>query len=197
MSDARTVGTDRSARRQPSSLAAVLFGTLVRSDGRDAGPAYMLLDAARDPRIYARLTELGDGVHARSLYQGDVGESLAHVSPYLLALREGEPNSCWFAEAGFRQSWGLFIGTPIGFDELRRHLRKFNIVYREDGVPLVFRFYDPRVLRQFLPTCTAGELRRFFGPIESFLTETAAADALVRFTLRGDELMQTRLPVPA
>jgi hypothetical protein len=157
----------------------------------------MLLDAARDPRIYARLTELGEVVRARSLYQGDIGESLAHVSPYLLALQQGEPNSCWFAEAGFGQSWGLFIATPIGFDELRRHLRKFNIVYREDRAPLVFRFYDPRVLRQFLPTCTAGELRRFFGPIESFLTETAAADALVRFTLRGDELMQTRLPVPA
>jgi hypothetical protein len=157
----------------------------------------MLLDAARDPRIYVRLTELGDRVHARSLYQGDIGESLAHVSPYLLALQQREPNSCWFAEAGFGESWGLFIATPIGFDELRRHLRKFNIVYREDGAPLVFRFYDPRVLRHFLPTCTPDELHRFFGPVESFLTEAEEADALLRFSLSGDELMEVRLPVKA
>jgi hypothetical protein len=197
MSDRRTSGTVRSARGRPSPLPSLLFGSQVRSSGLGGAEIYMLLDAARDQRIYTRLIELGEGILARSLYQGDIGESLAHVSPYLLALQEGEPNACWFAEAGFGQSWGLFIAAPIGFDELRRHLRKFNIVYREDGVPLVFRFYDPRVLRHFLPTCTSDELRRFFGPIESFFAETEEADALVRFTLRGDGLMQARLSVEA
>jgi hypothetical protein len=171
----------------------LLFGTQVRSSGLHASESYMLLDTARDPRIYARLVELGSTVHARSLYQGDIGESLAHVSPYLLSLRQDQPESSWFAEAGFGQSWGLFIITPVMLDELRRHLRKFNIVYDESGTPLVFRFYDPRVLRVFLPTCTAEELRRFFGPIESFLIESAEADAFLHFTLRGNELMQARL----
>ena len=135
----------------------------------------------------AGLMEFGGSVQARSLYQGDIGESLANVSPYLLSLPKDEQESCWFAEAGFGQSWGLFVAAFVGFDDLRRHLRKFNIVYREDGTPLVFRFYDPRVLRLFLPLCTADELRRFFGPIESFLTETAEADALIRFTFRAGD----------
>jgi Domain of unknown function (DUF4123) len=197
MSDTRTDSTGRSSRGNPSSLPSLLFGNQVRSSGQGAGERYMLLDTARDPRIYARLMELGSTVRARSLYQGDIGESLAHVSPYLLSLQEDQPESRWFAEAGFGQSWGLFIIAPVGFDELRRHLRKFNIVYDENGAFLVFRFYDPRVLRLFLPTCTSDELRRFFGPIESFLTETEGADALLRFTLRGDELMQARLTVQA
>jgi len=197
MSESRTEGTPRSPRGNGRALLSLLHGGQTIRGSPSGGQLYMLLDTARDPRVYARLIELGDAVRARSLYQGDIGESLAHVSPYLLSLQDDKPESRWFAEAGFGQSWGLFITTPIGFDELRRHLRKFNVVYREDRVPLVFRFYDPRVLRQFLPTCTADELHRFFGPVESFLTETEAADALVRFTLRGDELMQTRLPVPA
>jgi hypothetical protein len=189
MSDRRIDGSF--ARGQSASLLSSLFSK------RGGTELYMLLDTARDPRIYVRLMELGDTVHARSLYQGDIGESLAHVSPYLLTLRDDQPASRWFAEAGFRQSWGLFVTTPIGFDELRRHLRKFNIVYSEDRTPLVFRFYDPRVLRRFLPTCTAEELRRFFGPIDSFLTESEEADALIRFTFRGGELIQSHLPVQA
>jgi hypothetical protein len=182
-------------RRQPSPLIAGLLGRQLLNSGARVTQPYMLLDAARDARIYGGLMEFSNLVHSRSLYQGDLGESLAHVSPYLLSLREDQPESRWFAEAGFGQNWGLFVTTPIGFDELRRHLRKFNIVYRENGTPLVFRFYDPRVLRRFLPTCTPDELRRFFGPIESFLAETEEADALLRFTLRGDELIETRLAV--
>jgi hypothetical protein len=156
---------------------------------------YMLLDAARDPRIYGWLSELGEAVQQRSLYQGDVGDSLAHVSPYLLTLRDDQPDSLHFAEAGFGQSWGLFVTSAAGFDDVRRHLRKFNIVYGEEGTPLVFRFYDPRVLRVFLPTCTGSELRRFFGPIDTFLAESEEGDALIRFALAGADLTQARLPV--
>jgi len=191
VSDRQVDGTSGRGRSAP--LLSVLLGERAASGRQGSGQLYMLLDTARDPRIYGRLIELGDTVHARSLYQGDIGESLAHVSPYLLTLRDDQPASRWFAEAGFGQSWGLFVTARIGFDELRRHLRKFNIVYSEARTPLVFRFYDPRVLRCFLPTCTSDELHRFFGPIESFLTETEDADALVRFTLRGGELMQSRL----
>src|SRR5438270_8279031 len=189
MSDIRVDGTSAHGR-----LAALLFGGQI-AGARPKTALYMLLDAARDPRIYGWLTEFGEAVQQRSLYQGDVGESLAHVSPYLMAVREDQPDSLRFAEAGFGQSWGLFVTSTAGFDDVRRHLRKFNIVYREDGTPLVFRFYDPRVLRVFLPTCTESELQRFFGPIDAFLAENEEGDSLLRFTLSNGELTQSRLAV--
>lgn len=37
--------------------------------------------------------------------------------------------------------------------------------------PIYFRFYDPRVLRRFLPVCTPDQLYAFFGPIDYFLFE--------------------------
>ena len=193
MSDVRTDST--SVRGQASRLAALLFGAQVAGARPDAA-LYMLLDGARDPRIYGWLTELDEAVQRRSLYQGDIGDSLAHVSPYLLAVREDQPDSLRFAEAGFGESWGLFVTSAARFDDVRRHLRKFNIVYREDGTPLIFRFYDPRVLRVFLPTCTESELRRFFGPIDAFLAEGEDGDAFIRFTLTGGELTQSHLPLP-
>lgn len=190
MSDAQPDNT--SPRGQPSRLAAQLFGAQVAGMRPDSA-VYMLLDAARDPRIYSWLSEPSDVVRQRSLYQGDVGDSLAHVSPYLLELRQYQPEALRFAEAGFGQSWGLFLTSPAGFDDIRRHLRKFNVVYRQDGTPLVFRFYDPRVLRVFLPTCTTSELRRFFGPIDAFVAESEEGDALLRYSLRDGELVQSRL----
>jgi hypothetical protein len=37
---------------------------------------------------------------------------------------------------------------------------------------MYFRFYDPRVLQAFLPTCTAEQLNGFFGPISRFFFQS-------------------------
>jgi hypothetical protein len=99
-------------RGQASRLAALLFGAQVAGARPDAA-LYMLLDGARDPRIYGWLTELDEAVQRRSLYQGDVGDSLAHVSPYLLGVREDQPDSLRFAEAGFGEELG-FVCNKLG-----------------------------------------------------------------------------------
>ncbi len=175
------------------SLAPLLTRHQAGSSNPGSARLYMLLDAARDPAIFPWLGELGDAIEIRSLYQGDIGDNLAHVSPYLLSLRDNQPEALRLADSGLGRDWGLFVTAAIGFDDLRRHLRKFNLVYREDGTPLIFRFYDPRVLRVFLPTCTEAELRRFFGPIDAFWTEAPEPDTLLRLSLRDGALSQTRL----
>ena len=62
------------------------------------------------------------------------------------------------------------------------------LVYRRDGTPLYFRYYDPRVLRVFLPTCTPAQLKHMFGPADAFLAENEPADSLSIFRLNGEEL---------
>ena len=187
------------ARTTPATSPAALLMLLADPGGRaaegpDSSRVFMLLDAARDPVIHARLTALGKDVQARSMYQGDLGEHLAHVSPYLLAIAGEDDPALWFATAGLGKSWGVFVTARQSFGDLRRHLRKFNLVRDEAGTPLVFRYYDPRVLRIFLPTCTSEELRRFFGPVESFAAETADGQGLARFTLAGGRLQTSLTP---
>lgn len=46
---------------------------------------------------------------------------------------------------------------------------------------MLFRYYDPRVLRVFLPTCNKEELTNFFGPIQAFVLEDTEEDTLIRF----------------
>jgi hypothetical protein len=68
-------------------------------------------------------------------------------------------------------SWVTFLRTEAGIKQLRRHLREFLRVRDEAGRRLIFRYYDPRVLRAYLPTCWPAELDTFFGPITAFISE--------------------------
>src|SRR5439155_1286760 len=48
-----------------------------------------------------------------------------------------------------------------------------------------FRFYDPRVLRIYLPTCNAAEQQFVFGPVLRFLCEEAEPSTLLDFAFRN------------
>lgn len=78
-----------------------------------------------------------------------------------------------------RRRNGEFFGSPDleNGDEqttllLRKHFRRFTRVqFEDDGRIVIFRFFDPGVLRTFLSSCTSAELETFFGPIRFFVTE--------------------------
>ena len=59
--------------------------------------------------------------------------------------------------------------------------------------PLYFRWYDPRVLREYLPTCNAEELRTIFGSIDAFIVEGVAPKTAHRFSFDGAQLTDTLL----
>ncbi len=131
------------------------------------GQVYAILDGARDPRV-ARLA-VGS---ARSwcLYRGNLPAELAEVAPHLFHLRAGHDYADIFFRLGWRNAWGILLATTADQPLLYRHLRTLLRV-RSEKKTLVFRYYDPRILRQYLPTCTPMELERFFGPISSLVVE--------------------------
>lgn len=133
-------------------------------------PLFALLDAARAPDVRATLLAHTE-VHY-SLYDGPDGEVLDDVAPYLVQLNARSPLTELLVREHWGQSWGVFLWALTDFKALRRQLRRFLIVQDAKGKDMYFRFYDPRVLRVFLPTCTPDELTDFFGPIGSFLIES-------------------------
>jgi hypothetical protein len=58
---------------------------------------------------------------------------------------------------------------------------------------MMFRYYDPRVLRRFLPTCNGGQLKALFGKIDSFFVESETGNELTRFHVEAGMLKQTEL----
>lgn len=133
-------------------------------------PLYALLDAARDPGVLAALRSSGEVYY--SLYDGAEGESLDPVAPYLVQLHAQSPLTHTLVRDHWGRSWGVFLWALADFKAVRRQLRRFLMVQDAQGKDMYFRFYDPRVLRVFLPTCTPQEAVDFFGPINAFLIES-------------------------
>lgn len=138
-------------------------------------PLFAVLDAARDPRILELLCAAPEPFE--SLYEGVQGEALAEVAPYLVRLDSASPLLASLVSEGWSDAWGVFLTWPSRPRDLRRHLRRFLMVKdAETGQLMYFRFYDPRVLRDFLPLTTAQQTEDLFGEIGSFLVEGEKGD---------------------
>jgi hypothetical protein len=119
---------------------------------------------------------------------------LKDLAPYLIELPRSSPfKSWWFEQWG--KSVGVLLESQASLLELRRHFRTLTIVRDAERTKYFFRFYDPRVLRVFLPSCTADELRQFFGPISAFYCEEQGGGELLAFTHNDGELSLERRPV--
>ncbi len=134
------------------------------------GNLFAVVDAARDDRILILVRESVE--HYESLYEGVEGEALAHVAPHLVQLPRGSGLLQRLVREGWENRWASFIEAPLSFKDLRRHLRRHLMVADADTrKKMYFRFYDPVVLRSFLPTSTVKQRAEFFGEIEAFYVE--------------------------
>ena len=155
-----------------------------------AGPGvWAVLDCARDPRIYGALVE--SRLEFRCLYSGRLPAELERVAPQLVELLPGHRLVDRLLDEGWGRSWGLFVKIDDA-SALRHHLRKFLKVRDEDGRSLIFRYYDPRVMRTYLPSCRPDELATMFGPVAAFLAEDVRGQALLEFSRQGGRLVEQR-----
>jgi hypothetical protein len=140
-----------------------------------------VLDGASVPDLPAALLQ-HDPRHV-CLYRGELAPDLAECAPYLVRLEPDAAFTSWILEDGWGEHWGIFALAPqsVPFRELRKHFRTFLMVYDADGQPLYFRFYDPRVLQAYLPTCSEEDARTIFGPVSAYLVETDQGKAALRF----------------
>ena len=169
---------------EPDQLAKQLWPD---GSGPKSSQAYILLDGARDKRIVPMVRS--SGLPWECLYSGPLSPALMAAAPYVVQI---SPESRFFnqlAPRAWGNSWGVFaIAKPdVTLQELRRHCRTLLRVQDEQGRVLAFRFYDPRVLRIYLPTCTAAERATFFGPVHSLAWESDDGDRLVQQTVRAGQ----------
>jgi hypothetical protein len=149
---------------------------------------YAVLDGASIedllPKLYGLKPE-----HA-CLYRGELEPDLQETAPYLVRLEPGAPFTHWVLGEGWGKHWGIFVRTGEDLKLMHRHFRKFLRVQDSKGKTLLFRYYDPRVLRVYLPTCNAGETEMFFGPVKAFMMEGENPSDLLRFvpTPEGPQL---------
>jgi hypothetical protein len=158
---------------------------------------YALLDGARNERVNRLLQQMAvhaglpdapraaappdkpDACEYQSLYIGKMAAEMAEQGPYLVRL----PKKCPLMEAVVREgwggSWGVFLTSRAPLFELRRHFRHLIMVRHPDGDSMFFRFYDPRVLSVFLPTCDEHQLESVIPIGAKLIMEDRSARPLV------------------
>jgi len=100
-----------------------------------------------------------------------------------------------------RRIFGMLLDSYLTYSclyhgdiAIRRHLRKLLSVRGPKGEILLFRYYDPRVLRAYLPTCRPEELETVFGPIDRFWLEDDTPETILEFRFDRGKLLRTEFP---
>lgn len=159
-------------------------------------PPYMkvwaILDAARDTRIYGAV----DGYRGNKccLYAGTLPWQLQMAAPYLVELEAQDRLTDFVLQHGWGNAWGIFLHADSTMNQLRKHFRSLLRVRDESGRKLIFRYYDPRVFREYLPSCWTEELRTVFGPVKRYLMESGDTPTLLEFAFDGVRLVVPKGP---
>ncbi len=151
---------------------------------------FAVLDGASVPGLLGKLYACQPDYVC--LYRGELEPDMAEVAPYLVELLPNSDFTDWVIEKGWGRHWGIFAIARADLwaaqrvrssllRSLRRHFRAFIIVYDPQGKPMYFRYYDPRVLRLYLPTCNAEETATLFGPVTYYFLEDEEPKAVLRF----------------
>ena len=154
---------------------------------------FVIVDGASNHGLLEKLYSLEP--EFLCLFRGELEPDMAQVAPYLVRLERGSEFSNWILNKGWGKHWGIFVVTYSDIREMRNHLRSLLTVYDENGKPLRFRYYDPRVLRLYLPTCNAEELKTFFGPVNCFFLEDEDPERMLRYELVAGGLRRKRLAI--
>ena len=154
---------------------------------------YMVIDGAVVPDLPTKLFEMRPQHYC--LFTGDLEPDMQEVAPYLVRLLPRTPFTEWVLDAFWGNHWGIFIQSRYSIQDMRTHFRSLVNVYDEKAVSMIFRFYDPQVMRRFLPTCNQGEVKMFFGKVDTYLAELEDDKNLVRYQIENDSLKETELLV--
>ncbi len=164
---------------------------LIWSD--EESSAFVVLDGANTPELLDKLYDEA-GPEFECLYAGHLEPDIAEVAPYLARLEPENEFSSWVI-SGWGESRGIcaIVPSELELPEVRRHFRKLNMVYGPDARPLLFRYYDPRVLRIVLPTCNRSQLKEMFGPVKKFVVEGDNPEQSYIYSLANGELVHERI----
>lgn len=158
--------------------------TLQRELFTPGGHLYVILDGASVPGILNHLHEYAP--EHICLYREELLPNLLETAPYLVRLERDSRFTHWLLSQGWGKHWGIFarVGDQVSLKQVRQHFRTFLKVEHPDGQFKSFRYFDPRVLKVYLPTCNEAETQAVFGPVIEYIAEDKVTNRATRFTVK-------------
>ncbi len=150
---------------------------------------YIILDGARLDEKLDEVIKLNSSGYP--LLNAKSEKYVQNLSAFLFIFQDGDQFSNLVLNQGWGQSWGIYIISTKSLNDLQLHLSKNMYASLDSGEIMYFRFYDPRVLRIFLPTCDKVQLEEFFGPVEKFIAEDEDPNYALIYSLNPEGLLKT------
>lgn len=152
-----------------------VYEFLLNQAGKEGCDLFGIFDSARNVDFIKNLVP-GD-VKYRSLFQGTMFEQSSVLSGYLVECKKESPLFRWMTTKAWSKGCCIYLTSMSSFDELFSHFQKFNRVRMENDKVVLFRYYDPEVLRAWLPGCSRIELDTFYGEtVATLFTENEDSD---------------------
>jgi hypothetical protein len=142
---------------------------------RDGETVFAVLDPVRDARIPAFLDASGE-----QFIPLDDG---SRVAAYVVELPRHARLLDVLIKDGWSRGWGFYCTSPGGLDEICAHLKNFVTLYTPGGIPMTYRFWDPRVLRASAPALLPQEAVDLFGPLTRLVVEGEKPEMAVEYSL--------------
>jgi len=142
------------------------------------GFIYAILDGARNLDTLDMLEE--SDAPFLCVYTGRLDPEVAVTAPYVVELTEDDDLFDILFDEGWGESRGIFLKSDQRLRSVRRHLKSLTYAEMPDGEMVLFRFYDPRALRTFMPVASEEQKDGMFANvIDSFILENEAGDGIV------------------
>ena len=148
---------------------------------KNAGNVFVILDGAAINGFLEKLYQWRPR-HV-CLFRGKLTPDMAEVAPYLVRLEENHPFSEWVIKNASGRHWGVFFSSMFDERKLRRKFRNMLDASLPDGRTVLFRYYDPRILNAYLPSCEESELTLMFDRVENYFVEDDEQGTLRRHEL--------------
>jgi len=101
------------------------------------------------------------------LYSEPLQPELIKLAPYLIEVTPEVEE--WLISS--MNPWGIYLTTTVTMRVLRQHLRKYlQVLLPDEAKPVIFRFYDPRNIWDFLSVLSDWEKHVFLQPVTKIET---------------------------
>lgn len=142
--------------------------------------------ARRSPGLYRDLVE--SGLPHECLFGGQIVSPLREAAPWCVHLGFDENRGREFFCRNWGNASGIYV-TALPSSQLgavRAQLKRLLRVQLPSGDKALFRFYDPRVFRPFVPTCDATQWRTLGADHHNLWCESEGGAQLLQYYAQAE-----------
>lgn len=169
------------SQEERSDLAHYTLGKLWNSSTDVEPVVYAIIDGASNKELVPALKD--SGLRYNCLYEGKLSYDMELASPYLVRLEQDNAFTEELLINGPENNWCIYLVTypPVTMLSVLRQARKNQKVLNPKGNTLIFRYFDPRILRNYLPSCSIFEAGIFYGPVDTIICNSSEENKIHRF----------------